>query len=42
MNLKTIPLGVIGVVLAVAGAVSYSLLPEKLWLVSLLEGSALL
>src|SRR6185295_6069426 len=42
MNLKTIPLGLIGVVLAVAGAVSYSLLPEKLWLVSLLEGSALL
>ena len=42
MNLKTIPLGVIGVALAVAGAIGYSLVPEKLWLVSLLEGSALL
>jgi ABC-type uncharacterized transport system involved in gliding motility auxiliary subunit len=42
MNFKTIPLGVIGMVLAVAGAVGYSLAPEKLWLVTLLEGSALL
>jgi ABC-type uncharacterized transport system involved in gliding motility auxiliary subunit len=41
MNFKTIPLGVIGVVLAVAGAIGYSLAPEKLWLVTLLEGSAL-
>ena len=42
MNLKTIPLGVIGVALAVAGAIAYSLVPEKLWLVTLMEGSALL
>ncbi|HKO31920.1 MAG TPA: DUF4350 domain-containing protein [Nitrospiraceae bacterium] len=42
MNLKTIPLGATGVVLAVAGAIGYSLAPEKLWLVTLLEGSALL
>jgi gliding motility-associatede transport system auxiliary component len=41
MNFKTIPLGMIGVGLAVAGAVGYSLAPEKLWLVTLLEGSAL-
>ena len=42
MNLKTIPLGVVGMALAVAGAVGYSLAPEKLWLVTLMEGSALL
>ena len=42
MNLKTIPFGVIGVVLAVAGAIGYSLVPEKLWIVTLLEVSALL
>ena len=42
MNLKTIPLGVLGVVLAVAGAIGYSLVPEKLWIATLLEVSALL
>ncbi len=42
MNLKTIPLGVVGMALAVAGAIGYSLAPEKLWLVTLMEGSALL
>ncbi len=42
MNLKTIPLGVIGVALAVAGAIGYSLVPEKLWIATLLEVSALL
>lgn len=42
MSLKTIPLGVIGVALAVAGAIGYSLAPEKLWLVTLMEGAALL
>ena len=42
MNLKTIPLGVIGVALAVAGAIGYSLAPEKFWLVAFMEGSALL
>lgn len=42
MNLKTVPLGVIGVLLAVAGAIGYSLVPEKLWIATLLEASALL
>ena len=42
MNLKTIPFGVMGVVLAVAGAIGYSLVPEKLWIATLLEVSALL
>lgn len=42
MNLKTIPLGVIGVALASAGAIGYSVAPENLWLVALLEGSGLL
>jgi ABC-type uncharacterized transport system involved in gliding motility auxiliary subunit len=42
MSLKTIPLGVMGVALAVAGAIGYSLAPEKLWLVALMGGSALL
>ena len=41
MNLKTIPLGVIGVGLAVAGAIGYNLAPEKLWLLTLVEGLAL-
>jgi ABC-type uncharacterized transport system involved in gliding motility auxiliary subunit len=42
MNLRTFPLGVIGMALAVAGAVGYSFAPENLWLVYSLEGSALL
>jgi len=42
MNLKTIPLGIVGMALAIAGAIGYSLAPEKLWLVTLMEGSALL
>jgi ABC-type uncharacterized transport system involved in gliding motility auxiliary subunit len=42
MTLKTLPLGVIGLALAAAGAVAYSLVPEKLWLTGLLEGAALL
>jgi ABC-type uncharacterized transport system involved in gliding motility auxiliary subunit len=42
MNSKTIPFGVIGVALAVAGVIGYSIAPENLWLAALLEGSALL
>ncbi|MDH4185966.1 MAG: GldG family protein, partial [Nitrospira sp.] len=42
MNLKTIPLGIVGIALAMAGAVGYSLAPEKLWVVTLAEGAALL
>ena len=40
--MKTIPLGVVGMALALAGAVGYSLAPTKLWLVTLMEGTALL
>jgi gliding motility-associatede transport system auxiliary component len=42
MNLQSIPLGVVGIALAVAGMVAYSLAPEKLWLVTLTEALALL
>ena len=42
MNLRTFPLGVIGIALAVAGMVGYHFAPEKLWLVTLAEGLALL
>ena len=42
MNLKTFPLGVIGIALAVAGMIGYHFAPEKLWLVTLAEGLALL
>lgn len=42
INLKTLPLGVIGMSLAVAGGIGYSLAPEKLWLVTVAEALALL
>ena len=42
MNLKTFPLGVTGIALAVAGMVGYQFTPEKLWLVTVAEGLALL
>jgi ABC-type uncharacterized transport system involved in gliding motility auxiliary subunit len=42
MTLRSLPLGVIGIALAVAGMVGYSLAPDKLWLVTLAEGLALL
>lgn len=42
MNLKTFPLGIIGIALAVAGMVGYHFAPEKLWLVTSAEGLALL
>lgn len=42
MNLQSIPLGVVGIALAVAGMVAYSLAPEQLWLVTLTEALALL
>ena len=42
MTVKTIPFGVIGVALAAAGAIGYSLVPEKLWLIALMGGAALL
>jgi ABC-type uncharacterized transport system involved in gliding motility auxiliary subunit len=42
MNFRTLPLGVIGAALAVAGMIGYSLAPDKLWLVTLVEGLAFL
>lgn len=42
MKLQSLPLGIIGIALAVAGMVGYSLRPEKLWLVTAAEGLALL
>ena len=41
MTRRTIPVGALGIGLAVAGFIAYSLVPDKLWLVSLLEGLAL-
>jgi len=42
MSLKNLPLGVIGIAMAVAGMIGYHFAPEKLWLVTLAEGLALL
>ncbi|MGQ0811324.1 MAG: GldG family protein [Nitrospiraceae bacterium] len=42
MSRSTFPIGIVGAGLAVAGLVAYSLAPEKLWLVTLCEGLALL
>jgi ABC-type uncharacterized transport system involved in gliding motility auxiliary subunit len=41
MTRNPVPIGAVGVGLAVAGLIAYSLVPEKLWLVTLVEGSAL-
>lgn len=41
MKLKTLPLGIIGITVAVAGMIGYSLAPDKLWLVTLTEGLGL-
>ena len=42
MKLKTVPLGVIGVSLALAGLIGYHLAPEQVWMVTALEGAALI
>lgn len=42
MNLKSIPLGLIGVVLGIGGMIAYSLRPDWLWAVTIAEGAALL
>src|SRR5262245_24397266 len=42
MTVKTIPFGVMGIALALAGMVGFSLAPDALWLVTLCEGLALL
>jgi ABC-type uncharacterized transport system involved in gliding motility auxiliary subunit len=41
MSLKTFPLGIIGILLAVAGMISYSLRPDLLWAATIAEGLAL-
>ncbi|HJT20805.1 MAG TPA: DUF4350 domain-containing protein [Nitrospira sp.] len=41
MNVRTFPLGIIGITLAVAGMIGYSLAPDKLWMATLTEGLAL-
>jgi ABC-type uncharacterized transport system involved in gliding motility auxiliary subunit len=41
MSLNTLPLGIIGTVLAAAGLIAYSLRPDLLWAVTLAEGLAL-
>jgi len=42
MRLKTLPLGIIGILLSVAGLVGYSLRPDWLWPVTIAEGLGLL
>jgi ABC-type uncharacterized transport system involved in gliding motility auxiliary subunit len=42
MNLKTLPLGVIGLALAVAGMIGYLFSPEQIWIVTGAEALALL
>ena len=41
MTRTPLPIGAIGTGLAIAGVIAYSLAPDKLWLVTLLEGLAL-
>ena len=42
MKLKTIPLGVIGTSLALAGMIWYQMAPEHLWVVTAVEGLAVI
>ncbi len=42
MNLKTIPLGVIGISLALAGMIGYHFAPESIWIITAVEGLALI
>jgi ABC-type uncharacterized transport system involved in gliding motility auxiliary subunit len=41
MSLKSIPLGILGIILAVGGGITYSLRPDLLWIVTIVEGLAL-
>jgi len=41
MSLKSFPLGILGIVLAVGGMIAYSLRPDLLWAVTIAEGLAL-
>lgn len=42
MNVTSLPFGIIGITLALAGAIGYSLRPDLLWAVTLVELSALI
>ena len=42
MNLKSLPFGLIGVVLAIGGMIAYSLRPDWLWGITIAEGAALI
>jgi hypothetical protein len=42
MNLRTFPLGILGMVLGFGGMIAYSLRPDWLWAVTAAEGAALL
>jgi ABC-type uncharacterized transport system involved in gliding motility auxiliary subunit len=42
MSLKRLPLGTVGAALAVAGAIGYQFAPEHIWIVTAVEGLALL
>src|SRR3989304_10036809 len=41
MSLKSFPLGILGIVLAAAGGIAYSMRPDLLWAVTIAEGLAL-
>ena len=41
MNLKSFPLGILGVALGIGGMIAYSLRPDWLWVVTVAEGLAL-
>ena len=42
MNLQTVPLGLIGLSLALVGLIGYQFAPEQLWIVTAVEGLALI
>jgi ABC-type uncharacterized transport system involved in gliding motility auxiliary subunit len=42
MKLKTVPFGIIGLSLALAGMIGYHLAPEQIWVVTAVEGLALI
>lgn len=42
MNLKSFPLGILGILLGIGGMIAYSLRPDWLWAATITEGAALL
>ena len=42
MTRRTIPVGALGIGFATAGLIAYSLVPDKLWLVTVLEALGLI